>query len=214
VSARKGSANFSVVVHGRLAHAGRDFTSGRNAISALMDALLKIEALTDLDRGLTINIGAINGGGPVNVVPDLAIGRLNMRMEAMEDASATIDQIQEIVTETGRRDGIRAELIGALTRPPKPFDAATQKLFESIQSCGKDLGLDLTWRPTGGVCDGNILASAGLPTIDTLGVRGANIHTHDEFMLIDSLVERAQLTALFLMRLANGDCTLTQEILP
>jgi glutamate carboxypeptidase len=75
--------------------------------------------------------------------------------------------------------------------------------MEMVESCGRDLGLPIDWRDSGGASDGNKLAAAGLPNIDTLGPRGGNIHSPEEFLLLDSLVERAKLTALLLMKLAS-----------
>jgi glutamate carboxypeptidase len=84
-------------------------------------------------------------------------------------------------------------------------DPATQKLFEQVADCGRELGLSLTWRSSGGVSDGNKLAAAGLPVIDTLGPRGGGLHSAEEFLLLDSLTERAKLTALLLMKLGSGE---------
>jgi glutamate carboxypeptidase len=85
------------------------------------------------------------------------------------------------------------------------LDEGTHQLLEAVADCGRLLGLDLSWRPSGGVCDGNRLAAAGLPTVDTLGPRGGELHSPREYVRLDSLVERAKLTALLLMRLAAGD---------
>jgi len=80
-----------------------------------------------------------------------------------------------------------------------------QVLMDEIESCGAALGIPLGWKATGGVCDGNRLAAAGLPTVDTLGPRGGGLHSRDEFLVVDSLVERARISALFLMKLAAGE---------
>jgi glutamate carboxypeptidase len=84
------------------------------------------------------------------------------------------------------------------------MDAHQERLFLLVKACGADLGLDIGWRDTGGVCDGNNLAAAGLAVVDTLGVRGGSIHSDREFMITASLVERARLSALILMRIAQG----------
>ena len=91
------------------------------------------------------------------------------------------------------------------TSPPKIPDDRTLRLLDAIVACGKNLGLNLATRASGGASDGNRLAAAGLPNIDTLGVRGDRIHSPDEYMVIDSLVERAQLVALLLVKIAAGD---------
>ena len=86
--------------------------------------------------------------------------------------------------------------------PPKPLDATQDRAFGLVRDCGAALGLDIAWRATGGVCDGNNLAATGLAVVDTMGVRGDAIHSADEFVLVDSFVERARLSALVLLRVA------------
>ena len=74
-----------------------------------------------------------------------------------------------------------------------------------MKSCGADLGQNISWRDTGGVCDGNNIAACGVPVVDTMGARGGAIHSSDEFLIVGSLVERAQLSALTILRLAQGE---------
>ena len=91
------------------------------------------------------------------------------------------------------------------TRPPKPMTPQLNAFFLALKAAGEDLGLAVDWKPTGGCCDGNNIAAAGIPVIDTLGVRGANIHSSAEYAKLDSLVERAKLSALLLLKIAAGD---------
>ncbi len=90
-------------------------------------------------------------------------------------------------------------------RPPKPFDKQTERLFKDFEECGRALGQKISWHSTGGACDGNTTAAEGIPTIDSLGAIGGNIHTKDEYLLVDSLTKRAKLTALYLIRQAHAD---------
>ena len=90
---------------------------------------------------------------------------------------------------------------GSFNRPPKPIDAGAAKLFALVQQVGADLSIPIAWRDTGGVCDGNNIAAAGVPVIDTMGVRGGAIHSAEEFMIVDSLAERARLSALAIARI-------------
>jgi glutamate carboxypeptidase len=205
VDRRRGSGNFSIIVRGRSAHAGRDFANGRNAVLAAAQLALRLHALNESNPGVTINISAINGGSPTNVVPDLAICRLNIRTTEPQDEQRILSSVRTLVVDLNSADGISAELSGHFTSPPKILDERTARLLEAIVSCGRDLGLLLSHRPSGGASDGNKLAAAGLPNIDTLGVRGDRIHSPEEFLFTDSLVERAQLVALLLMKLAAGD---------
>ena len=201
--ARKGSGNFTVVVCGRAAHAGRHFAEGRNAVAAAARLATACDALNAAGRDVTVNVAALHGGEGFNVVPDLAVLRLNLRVTTEADAEWARQQLTELVSEADHGDGISATLHGAFHCPPKPLDGPAKALLERIVACGRTLGLALEARPTGGVCDGNKLAAAGLPTIDTLGVRGGGIHSPDEYLLVASLTERAKLTALVLTDLAE-----------
>ena len=201
--ARKGSGNFTVVVRGRAAHAGRHFAEGRNAVAAAARLATACDALNAAGRDVTVNVAALHGGEGFNVVPDLAVLRLNLRVTTEADAEWARQQLTELVSEADHGDGISAALHGAFHCPPKPLDGPAKALLERIVACGRTLGLALEARPTGGVCDGNKLAAAGLPTIDTLGVRGGGIHSPDEYLLVASLTERAKLTALVLTDLAE-----------
>ncbi len=202
--ARKGSGNFSVTVQGIAAHAGREHHLGRNAVRALCDFVSALDDLNGQCEGVTINPGLIHGGGAVNVVPDQAMGRFNIRIERPEDEAWCLEQLDRLSAGINARDGLSLQLHGGFGRKPKVLSDANQALFELARSCGSQLGMALEWKPTGGCCDGNNLAAAGVPNIDTLGVQGGKIHSSDEFMLVSSLTERAKLSALILMRLASG----------
>lgn len=201
--ARKGSGNFTVVVRGRAAHAGRHFADGRNAVAAAARFATACDALNAAAREVTVNVATLHGGQGFNVVPDLAVLRLNLRVASAADADWATRRLRELVAEVGRSDGLSVTLHGHFHCPPKLLDTATNGLLNRVVACGRTLGLALEARSTGGVCDGNKLAAAGLPTIDTLGVRGGGIHSPDEYLLVDSLTERAKLAALVLTDLAE-----------
>ncbi|WP_174291325.1 hydrolase [Sphingomonas bacterium] len=206
VSARKGTGNFHVVFRGRAAHAGRDFAAGRNAIAAAARLAGALDRINGTVEGVTVNVARIDGGGPLNVVPDMAVLRLNVRFPDRAAADALANAIDRCVAETGG-DGITVTLHGGFTRPAKPFDARQQALFGSVREVGALLGLSLAWQPTGGVCEGNNLHGAGLANVDTLGVRGGAIHSSEEHAWPESFIERAQLSALLLAKLATGEMT-------
>ncbi len=203
---RKGSGNFVVTMYGRAAHAGRGHAQGRNAIVALSEYIQLLYALNDKREGLIINPGVISGGTTVNTVPDLAILRFNVRVAKPEDMAWFETQLDEIAKQFAGREGFRHVIHGGFTRPPKPIEK-NLPVFEAIKACGQELGIAIDWYDTGGVCDGNNLAAAGLPNVDSLGVRGGNLHTEQEYMHLDSLVERTQLAALFMMKYAVGEQT-------
>jgi len=199
--ARGGTGNFSLVVHGRSAHAGRNPEEGRNAIVAAADLALRLaEARAP---GLAVNPARIEGGGPNNVVPDLAILRVNFRPRdaaSIVRAQLAIDQAIAIVSV---KHDVRIELHGSFNRPPKPLDPGAEKLFALVKQAGADLGLPIAWKATGGVCDGNNIAACGVPVVDTMGARGGAIHSADEFLIPESLPERAALSALTILRIAK-----------
>ena len=205
VAARKGSGNFSAVMRGRAAHAGRDPQHGRNAIVALAEFVTDVNALNDPAAGTIVNVGRIEGGGAVNVVPDLASCRFNVRVSRAEDQRELEKRLAKIAAEINSLDGLRLSLHGSFTAPPKPLDRPTRLLLNCAIACGRELGLDIGVRDSGGTCDGNRLAAAGLPNLDSLGPRGGNLHSPDEFLLLDSVTERAKLAAMVLMKLATGE---------
>lgn len=206
---RKGSGNFAVVVKGRAAHAGREFHDGRNAIVALAEYIQSIYALNGQMEGVTINPGKIEGGGPVNMVPDLAILHFNTRMATQQERHWIEEQLAALDTRFQQQDGISIQRHGGISRPPKLINPANEHLIAAVTQSAQMLGLTLSWQATGGCCDGNNLAASGLPNVDTMGVRGGNIHSEREYVLLDSLTERAKLSALLLMRLADGEVKIT-----
>lgn len=212
--ARKGTGNFSVAFKGKSAHAGREHHLGRNAITAAAAFAVAIDGLSGARDGLTVNVARIDGGGPNNVVPATAVVRFNTRMNAPADAPWILSEIEAQVAAANAKDGITATLHGGFTRPPKPMTPALRAFFEAVRGIGAELGLDVSWQATGGVCDGNNIAAAGIPVIDTLGVRGGDIHSADEFICLDSLEERAKLSALLLLRIAAGDIPAPGAVAP
>ena len=205
VGARKGSGNFHAVMTGRSAHAGRDPHAGRNAIHALAEYVVALTALAETSKGITVNVGRIEGGGPLNVVPDRASCGFNVRVSSREEQRGVEARLADLSDRFNGREGYDLKVHGSFAAPPKPLDVRTRQLLEDVAACGRELGMDLTWRDTGGTCDGNRLAAAGLPNVDSLGPRGGALHSPDEFLLLDSLTERAKLSALLLMKLAAGE---------
>jgi glutamate carboxypeptidase len=208
---RKGSGNFSITVHGRSAHAGRNPEQGRNAIVACAEITSLLFALNGKRQGVTLNPGKVEGGGALNAVPDLAIIRFNIRTRQSDDEAWVLGEIEKILDGFRDRDGFSVALYGHFTRAPKPMSPLNKAVFDMVLACGHELGLEIAIKPSGGCCDGNNLWRHGLPNVDTLGVRGGQIHSEQEFILLDSLVERAQLSALLLMKLAAGELAIADQ---
>lgn len=200
---RKGSGKFTLIAQGKAAHAGRAFHEGRNAICYLAEAITAIHALNGQCDDLTINVGKIHGGDALNVVPDKAVAQLDIRITKPEQALWVTEQFNKITTQLKRSD-YSLTIHGDFPRPVKRIDRGTERLFQRVQHWGKELGLSIDWQDSGGCCDGNNLARHGIPVLDTLGVRGGNIHSPEEYILLDSLGERALLSALLLADLAQG----------
>ena len=201
--ARPGSGNFSIFIRGRSAHAGRNPEEGRNAVVAAADLALRLSKAKG--PRLSVNPARIEGGSPNNVVPDQAVLRANMRPFTPEDEQRGKAALDSAVAIVAAEHEVEIHVHGGFGRPPKLLDAKAEKLFALVRDCGADLGQSIGWQPTGGVCDGNNIAACGVPVVDTMGVRGGAIHSAHEYLIVDSLVERAQLSALTILRLASGD---------
>lgn len=205
VSSRKGTTDLAIIVRGRAAHSGRDFYEGRSAVVSLARLIAEAEHLNDKEKGITLNFGKISGGEAVNVVPALAMAELNVRANELVDLKRVIEDLKEMGRKVQENQGTSIVFHVQENYPPKRFDEKHQLLFAVMKECAKELDLLVSWKPSGGVCDGNFLAEYGLPVIDTLGAIGGNMHTSEEFIYINSLTERASLTALLLMKLADRE---------
>jgi glutamate carboxypeptidase len=199
--ARPGSGNFDFVIKGRSAHAGRNPEDGRNALVAAAELALRLSM--SKTPGLSINPARIDGGSPNNVVPDLAILRVNLRPRTTDDQEIASRLIAKALDETAATHEVYIEAHGGFGRPPKPLSEEAEALFNLVKKAGADLGQQIDWQPSGGVCDGNNIAACGVPVVDTMGVRGGKIHSMEEYLITESLAERAALSALTILRLAS-----------
>ena len=197
--ARGGTGNFAIVVRGRSAHAGRNPDDGRNAIVAAADLTLRLKKAHG--PRLSVNPARIDGGGPNNVVPDLAVLRVNFRPATLDDIVRARTHLDAAVAMVAAEHGVGIDVHGSFNRPPKPLDPGAEKLFGLVRDVGADLGIAIAWSPTGGVCDGNNIAACGVPVVDTMGPRGGAIHSADEFLIPDSLGERAALSTVTILRI-------------
>lgn len=197
--ARGGTGNFSILIRGLSAHAGRNPDEGRNAVLAA--AAVALELAKARAPTLSVNPAKIDGGGPNNVVPDLAILRVNFRPHCAAEIERARAAIDDAVAMVARDHDVRIEVHGGFNRPPKPIDPAAERLFHLVRDVGEALGQPIAWKATGGVCDGNNIAACGVPVIDTMGARGGAIHSSDEFMIPESLGERAALSAVTILRI-------------
>jgi len=199
VSKRKGSSNYRIISQGKAAHAGRNPKEGKNAIFPLAHFIAQVEGVNASSTEALVNIGIIEGGKAPNIIPDYAECYLNVRSDNIESMQHIENKLKQLAA------GYGLSITRLTFRPPKPFDQKTKALFEALKGCADQLEFALTWKESGGVCDGNILASQGVPTIDSLGACGGKIHTEKEYLHLPSLCEKTQLTVLFLSEIASGN---------
>jgi glutamate carboxypeptidase len=139
------------------------------------------------------------------MVPDQAVLRVNMRPSSAADLALAQQLLDRTISAVAAEHEVSIAVHGSFARPPKPLDEPALALFELVRNCGSALGQKIAWRASGGVCDGNNIAACGVPVVDTMGVRGGAIHSPEEYLIVDSLAERAQLSALVLLRIAAGE---------
>ncbi|WP_153556550.1 hydrolase [Roseimaritima sediminicola] len=191
VADRKGSGNWTFLVEGRAAHAGRNPEQGRNAIVRAAQVVEALDTLNEPLKGRTVNVGRIQGGGPLNRVPEVAVVRVNVRITQAADEEQVIHLFEQIAARYSG-DGFTCSLSGGLHAPVKVADAAAMLLRERMQKSAKKAGRIVRWRDTGGACDGSKLAAFGLPNIDTLGPTGDHLHSPEEYCDLDTIVPAAQ----------------------
>lgn len=202
---RMGTGQFKIEVYGRAAHVGRDFERGVSAVNTLARFIVDAATLARPAEGMILNIGPLEGGTVTNAVPDYAAAWGNVRYAGPAEQQRLLQELESLAARANRGpEGLpRVELFRDFNRAAKPKTPGVMRLAEAAKAAAGDLDQPMNFASTGGVCDGNIMQEAGLPTIDTLGVRGGNLHRPDEFIEVRSLVERCQLLALLLMRLTQ-----------
>ena len=201
---RMGAGQFMIETRGRSAHVGRDFTSGVSAVTKLAECLVAVGEMPDPERGRILSIGPIEGSAATNAVPDRARAWGNVRYAGADQADEIAAMLDALTTPDDAMPGVIVRR--TFNRPAKPLIPETEALAGMARDAAESLGQSLPFASTGGVCDGNILQDAGLPTIDTLGVRGGGLHTPQEWIELASLVERCQLLAVLIARLSASGC--------
>ena len=189
VTGRKGVARFDVFVKGVPAHAGTRPEDGRSAIRELANVIQTLEAMTDIKRGVTVNVGVVRGGTRPNVIAEEAYAEVDMRVPTMADADELVPKILSLKS---RSEGVSVKVTGELNRPPYEKGNAGAALYEHAKTLAAEIGFDLVDTFTGGGSDGNFTAPH-TATLDGLGVDGQGAHTHYEQMYISSIEPRARL---------------------
>jgi glutamate carboxypeptidase len=189
VTGRKGVARFEIFVKGIPSHAGTRPEDGRSAIRELANLIQTLEAMNDLKRGVTVNVGVVRGGTKPNVIAEEAYAEVDMRVPTITDADELVPKILNLRSAT---EGVSVKVIGELNRPPYEKGNAGAALFEHARTLAAEIGFDLVDSSTGGGSDGNFTAPH-TATLDGLGVDGKGAHTHYEQMYISSIEPRARL---------------------
>jgi len=192
---RKGVGRYRIRVKGVAAHAGLDPGSGASAVLEISHQIQQLFALNDLDRGVTVNVGTVDGGLRPNVVAPEAAADVDVRVATAADAQM-VDAAIRALEPIG--EGVSIEVEGGFDRPPMEANPANQALWDQARAAGEALGLDLESAVVGGASDGN-LTSLHTPTLDGLGAVGDGAHRLDEHVLVSTLAERAALLALLLL---------------
>ena len=189
VTGRKGVARFEIFVKGVPAHAGTLPEDGRSAIRELGNIIQTLEAMNDLKRGVTVNVGVVRGGTKPNVIAEEAYAEVDMRVPTIADADELVPKILDLKS---RSEGVSVKVVGELNRPPYEKGNAGAALYEHAKTLAAEIGFDLVDTATGGGSDGNFTAPH-TATLDGLGVDGKGAHTHYEQMYISSIEPRARL---------------------
>ncbi|HWG07177.1 MAG TPA: M20 family metallopeptidase [Beijerinckiaceae bacterium] len=189
VTGRKGVGRFEVFIKGAPAHAGTRPEDGRSAIRELAYVIQTLEAMNDLKRGITVNVGVVKGGTRPNVIAEEAYAEVDLRAPTIADAD---ELVAKILAVKSRSDGVSVKVTGELNRPPYEKGNAGAALFEHAKTLAAEIGFELVDTFTGGGSDGNFTASH-TATLDGLGVDGKGAHTHYEQLYVSSLEPRARL---------------------
>ncbi|WP_417674974.1 M20/M25/M40 family metallo-hydrolase [Roseibium sp.] len=196
VTGRYAIARFNLKAQGKPSHASWALEDGRSAIAAMAKKILEIEAMTTPD--CTYSVGVVHGGQWVNCVSSLCEAEVLSMAKRQEDLDAGVERIHAL---NGEENGVVFEVTPGVTRPVWEPGEGTMRMYELARDISKEIGFDLSHGSAGGGSDGNFTGAMGIPTLDSIGVRGRGLHTLDEHIFIDSLVERAKLMAGLLTRL-------------
>jgi glutamate carboxypeptidase len=198
VTGRKGNLSLELKIKGISGHAAFAGKDKASAIVELAHKIIAFESLNDLDRGISVNVGKVNGGIGPNTVPEHALARIDFRFKEIADRTNLGKSISEI-TKKGNVPKTSAQFTVLSSRPPMPSSERNKKLFLSVQETASSIGLSVSEEFRSGVSDANLIAEKQTPVIDGLGPIGAMDHSADEYMIKASLLQRSILVACALI---------------
>lgn len=202
VTARRGGGTYTLIVKGKSAHSGIEPENGRSAIEELAYKIIQLHHLSDHERGISVNVGLIEGGTAVNIVSPNAVAHIDIRISELEQMEYLEQRIKEICATT-EVPGTEIELEGDISRPPMVNNEKTQALLSVVREVGKEIGIEVHDTSTGGGGDASFTSARGVPTIDGLGPVGGNVHSEEEYLEIDTLPERTLLLVKTIERLSK-----------
>ena len=191
-TARKGVGDYKIVIKGKAAHAGVDFTSGASAILEAARQISEIAKFTELERGITVNPGVISGGTRSNVIADTAQLHVDVRVNRLVDAAELDEKFRSLKAKDER---CTVSVDGGLNRPPMERTAEIAALFHKARALAEEAGVVIDESATGGGSDGNFTAALGVPTLDGLGGVGEGAHAPNESILLERVADRVALLA-------------------
>ncbi len=197
-TARKGVGRFTVKTIGKATHSGINPEDGINSIEEIAHQILKLQGMTDPDRGTTLSVGVVRGGTRPNVVPAESAIEIDTRITSTDEAERVTRAVRAL---SPVLPGSRIEVRGQISRPPMERTADTARLFELAREIAGEVGQDLQEGSTGGASDGNFTAALGVPTLDGLGTVGLGAHQVDEHIEVDQLPWRTALVAGLIERI-------------
>ncbi len=202
VTARRGGGRYDIIVKGKAAHSGIEPEKGRSAIEELAYKIIQLHALNNHEKGISVNVGLIEGGTSVNTVSASAVAHVDIRISEIEQAAYLEKKIKEICSKT-EVSGTKIQLEGSISRPPMIFNDQSEELLHIIQDVGKEIGLNVRDTATGGGGDASFTSATGVATVDGLGPVGGDAHSESEYLEIDTLPERTLLLAKTIERLSE-----------
>lgn len=202
VSSRRGKGNYTLIVEGKAAHSGIEPEKGRSAIEELAHKIIQLHELSDHEKGISVNVGLIEGGSSVNTVSDHAEAQIDVRIKEMDQVELLEERLEEICSSSDVA-GTKISLEGEMNRPPMEKNKKTRALLRIIQDVGDEIGVVIEDTATGGGSDASYTSSLGIATIDGLGPVGGSAHSDKEYLEIPSLVERTLLLATIIERLSQ-----------
>ena len=190
--------------HGITAHAGQAPWEGRSALHAAEIFLIAANMMREqMEPTARLHYQILEGGLAVNVIPDYALAKVDVRI-AQENEGQRIEDSFQALGRSTHTPGVRVQVLGGINRKPMVPSEKTKQQWEQIKAIGEDIGLEMTLTATGGCSDGNYTASLGIPTIDAMGVRGGCVHSEDEYIELDSIIPNLHLMCEIVKAFADG----------